>query len=232
MAGANAEPSHPLDRPVFASLWSRQSDLAVGDHRARRFAPDFGPLTAAASGKTEDITALATLPVENDGLWVVERAGPIVAPGLTVSRTAVCVQMTASVVPEVPIPWEVLSLSDADAGEMFALADLTKPGPFGRATHRLGAFVGVRMDGRLVAMAGERMRPTGFTEVSGICTHPDARGRGYARAIGALMARRILARGETPFLHTYDSNAAAIKLYESLGFSIRCAVTVTILRKT
>lgn len=115
---------------------------------------------------------------------------------------------------------------------MFDLARLTKPGPFGRATHKLGMFIGVRKAGRLVAMAGERLQPSGFIEVSGVCTHPDARGQGYARALSALVARRILAKGEIPFLHAYDSNVAAIELYESLGFSIRCAVTVTILQAT
>lgn len=223
---------HPLDRPVYAALWSRQRDLAIGDDVARRFSPDFGPLAAAASPDTSDTKALAGLPIGEDGLWIVERAGPVVVPGRQVVRTAVCVQMTASEVPDIPTSFEVLPLSDAEAGEMFDLARLTKPGPFGRATHKLGMFIGVRKAGRLVAMAGERLQPSGFIEVSGVCTHPDARGQGYARALSALVARRILAKGEIPFLHAYDSNVAAIELYESLGFSIRCAVTVTILQAT
>ena len=89
---------------------------------------------------------------------------------------------------------------------MLALATLTRPGPFFARTHQLGAFIGVKQDGRLVAMAGERMQPTGFTEVSGVCTHPDPRGRGYAGGLMRQVAARILARGETPFLHAYADN--------------------------
>ena len=94
------------------------------------------------------------------------------------------------------------AVDDEDAPEMRALAALTKPGPFGSLTHRLGGFIGVKREGRLVAMAGERMRLDGFTEVSGVCTHPDHRGRGYAGALMRTVASRMLARGETPFLHT------------------------------
>ncbi|MEI9963878.1 MAG: GNAT family N-acetyltransferase [Caulobacteraceae bacterium] len=104
---------------------------------------------------------------------------------------------------------------------MLALATLTQPGPFFARTHQLGDFIGVKQEGRLVAMAGERMRPTGFTEVSGVCTHPDWRGRGYAAGLMRLVAARILARGETPFLHVYASNTGAIALYEALGFRLR-----------
>ena len=122
-------------------------------------------------------------------------------------------------------------LTDDDAAQMLALATLTEPGPFLEATHRLGAFVGVKQDGRLVAMAGERMRPEGFTEVSGVCTHPDHRGRGLAGRLMQVVAGRIVARGETPFLHSYASNLGAISLYESLGFAIRREVTATVLAR-
>ena len=96
---------------------------------------------------------------------------------------------------------DFLELGDADAAEMLALATLTEPGPFFTRTHRLGDFIGIRHAGRLVAMAGERMKPEGFTEVSGVCTHPDFRGRGYAGALMRVVAARIAARGEMPFLH-------------------------------
>ena len=114
---------------------------------------------------------------------------------------------------------------------MLALARLTRPGPFSARTHRLGAFIGVKLDGRLVAMAGERMKPDGFTEVSGVCTHPDHRGRGYAGGLMRLVARRILERGETAFLHAYESNIGAIALYESLGFRRRRTVILTVLKR-
>jgi len=105
---------------------------------------------------------------------------------------------------------------------MLALATLTRPGPFFDRTHQLGDFLGVRIEGQLVAMAGERMKPLGFTEVSVVCTHPDHRGRGYAGALMRLVAARILDHGETPFLHAYASNRGAIALYETRGRDFAC----------
>jgi len=114
---------------------------------------------------------------------------------------------------------------------MLALATLTKPGPFFARTHQLGDFVGVKRDGVLVAMAGERMKPAGFTEVSGVCTHPDHRGHGYAAGLSRIVAQRILARGEVPFLHAYATNTAAIAIYQALGFRLRLEATLTILAR-
>ena len=116
--------------------------------------------------------------------------------------------------------------TEADAPEMLALATLTKPGPFFDKTHRLGDFIGVKRDGRLIAMAGERMKPAGFTEVSGVCTHPDFRGQGLAGGLMRIVTERILARGEQALLHAYADNTGAIALYETLGFSIRSPVSV------
>jgi predicted GNAT family acetyltransferase len=126
---------------------------------------------------------------------------------------------------------EAVDLGDADAAEMLALAQLTQPGPFLARTHTMGGFVGVRLGGRLAAMAGERMRFAGCTEISGVCTHPDFRGRGLARRLSALVAQRIQQRGELPFLHAWASNRAAIALYESLGFELRTEVQVAVLQR-
>ena len=123
----------------------------------------------------------------------------------------------------------MIELGESDAPAMQRLAALTKPGPFASLTHRFGGFVGVRHEGRLVAMAGQRMRIDGYCEVSGVCTHPDHRGRGLAGALMSVVAERILARGETPFLHSYAHNAGAIALYESLGFRYRTNIHLTVL---
>jgi predicted GNAT family acetyltransferase len=125
----------------------------------------------------------------------------------------------------------IAGLTEADAPEMLALAQLTEPGPFLARTHLMGSFVGVREGGRLLGMAGERLRLPGYTEVSGVCTHPDARGRGFARRLSAAVAARIEAQGEQPFLHAWSSNRAAIALYESLGFVQRAEVHVAVLER-
>lgn len=223
--------AHPLDRPAWSALSTRQAPLALGDARALQFAPEYGPFAGAADSSPECQAALGALAPGGDGLWLVEPDAPPPPPGLVASLRAPCVQMTAKAVSEADASFQPLALVEDDASQMLELARLTKPGPFSTRTHRLGAFIGVKQDGRLVAMAGERMRPDGFTEVSGVCTHPDHRGRGYAGGLMRLVARSILDRGETPFLHAYETNASAIALYRTLGFVFRRTVILTILKR-
>lgn len=222
---------HPLDRPVWTALTTRQAALAVVDGPARRFHPQYGPFAAAADWSDEGWAALRRLNPPEGGLGLVERELPPAPPGFAVTD-AECWQMTAEAGPPALIEdgaFQVLELGDADAPEMLALARLTRPGPFSTATHRLGRFVGVREGGTLIAMAGERMQPPGFCEVSGVCTLPEHRGRGLAGRLMRVVMSRISARGETPFLHSYASNAGAIALYESLGFRYRRSMQFRVL---
>ena len=114
---------------------------------------------------------------------------------------------------------------------MIALTELTKPGPFYARTHELGVFLGVRIDGQLVAMTGERMKPGNYTEMTAVCVHPDHRGRGYGQLLLGAVARQIVARGEIPFLHVFTSNTSAIALYRRQGMEIRRQLHVTVLQK-
>jgi predicted GNAT family acetyltransferase len=114
---------------------------------------------------------------------------------------------------------------------MVELASLTKPGPFGRRTHELGTYLGIRSEGKLVAMAGERLKVPGYTEVSAVCTHPEHTGKGYARVLMTEMMQCIRDRGETPFLHVRRDNRRAVELYERLGFRTRVTTHYAVLRK-
>jgi len=223
--------NHPLDRPVWSALNGRQSGLARRDADARRFAPEYGPFGAAPDGSPENWQALRRLAGPEGGLYLVEAEPPQAPAGVPLRFEPECWQMVAkSAGPAGPAPpFDVLDLGEADAAEMHGLATLTRPGPFSSATHRLGAFVGVRQAGRLVAMAGERMKPDGFTEVSAVCTHPEFRGQGYAAALMRIVMDRIGARGETPFLHVYASNTGAISVYETLGFRFRRRMTIGVI---
>lgn len=224
--------AHPLDRPVWSALTSRQAHLALGDARALRMAPEFGLFAAAADGSAQSLAALAALVPAQGAVATVGAAEPGPVPGAAAETHAIW-QMTAERLTEAPAPgFAIVPLGEADAARMLALATLTQPGPFFARTHQLGDFVGVKApDGALLAMAGERLKPIGFTEVSGVCTAPGQRGRGYAGALMRQVAGRILARGEVPFLHAYAHNTGAIALYESLGFTLRREVTMTVLSR-
>ena len=226
--------SHPLDRPVWSALTTRQAPLAEGDGRALRFQAAYGLFAASADGSAESLAALPGLIARGGGVALVEAETPPDTPGTEiVSRAGIWQMVCQALTPEArPADFEIVDLTDADAPAMLALATLTEPGPFFERTHRLGQFVGVKADGRLIAMAGERMKPDGFTEVSGVCTDPDHRGRGYAGALMRVVAGRVAARGETAFLHSYAHNRGAIALYESLGFKLRAKLCMTVLRRT
>jgi predicted GNAT family acetyltransferase len=209
-----------LDRPVWNALSTRQAEFAIGGDHARRFADDIGTLAGARDDSAESLRALAAL-VPPTGPLLLLQADPIALPlGTIAVTTAAGVQMIAERIAPAPVDPRIEPLTDADAPAMLTLATLTKPGPFAARTPSLGDFWGIKDHGVLVAMAGERMKHVGFTEVSGVCTHPDARGRGLARMLSAWVTARIAARGDTPYLHAYASNTVAIELYRSLGFAI------------
>jgi predicted GNAT family acetyltransferase len=113
---------------------------------------------------------------------------------------------------------------------MLALTKLTKPGPFGARTHEMGDYFGIRSAGILAAMAGERLRLPGYTEISAVCTHPDHLGCGYASGLMEMFMERICSRGELPFLHVRSENARAIQVYERLGFRKRTSLHYVVLR--
>ncbi len=219
-----------LDRPVWNALSTRQAHHAQGGPRAMRLTPDIGVFAASASQTPSDLDALAALAPLHGQIWLVEDEGFPLPPGLHAVSAAACHQMTLAML--TPSASSIIAepLTEADAPAMLALATLTVPGPFFARTHTLGRFIGLKENGTLIAMAGERMQPPGYTEVSGVCTHPDHRGRGYAGALMRIVADRILARGEIPFLHVYASNTGAIALYEKLGFTLRREITMTRLK--
>lgn len=221
--------SHPLDRAVWAALTTCQADLALGEGRALRLAPEYGLFAAAADASDASLQALAALVRATGEAALFEADPPAELPGVVVAPGDPLSQMVAEA-PICPAPeFEVVALGDADAEEMLALATLTRPGPFFPRTHRLGDFVGVRVGGRLAAMAGERLRLPGYTEVSAVCTHPDFRGHGYAAGLMGVVTRAVVDRGEIPFLHVYDHNTSAIRLYEALGWRRRRAIRVSFL---
>jgi len=221
-----------LDRPVWSSLTTAHLAIGEGGALARRYQTDVNHWASARDDSPEAVARLAAL-VEPDGTIYTAQSTPLPPlPDMRVVKDALGVQMldTGADLPNGG-RGDIAKLGDADAADMLALATLTDPGPFLARTHVMGDYFGVRAEGRLIAMAGERMRFPGYTEVSAVCTHPDFRGRGYGTRLMAHVMRAIRARGETPFLHAWKTNESAIRLYESIGFKHRRDLHVTVLRK-
>lgn len=224
-------PTDSLDRPVWASL-VHSPHLAEGGELAKRYRRDVNLFASTRDDSDQSRAALADLVGPGESVYLAQ-VPPIAPPlGLQILRQSQGVQMLAA--QSVAFPedaTDIVELGDADAPEMLALAQLTEPGPFLARTHTMGGFVGIRVNERLAAMAGERMRFPGATEVSGVCTHPDYRGLGFARRLSSVVTRRIQHRGEQPFLHAWATNHAAIALYESLGFEVRADLRVMVLSR-
>lgn len=221
----------PLNRPIWHALSTRLRTFAIGDGRALRLAPDFGPFAAAPDDSPESLKALTAL-VASHGPLVLMQVDPIVAPPETSIRMNLpIVQMVAtSVQPMVPSQ-PVVQLAPADAPQMLDLAKRTEPGPFFKRTPELGPFWGVKDGDTLVSMAGERLTFPGFTEVSGVCTDASQRGKGLAGLLSRTVASQIMKRGDTPFLHALATNTTAISLYKTLGFEIRSTANAILLAK-
>jgi predicted GNAT family acetyltransferase len=220
-----------LNRPVWSALTTGDRRFAEGGSLALRFPPDIAPFGATADNSPEAFAALRELLAEDGrvALVTIDKLKPY--PGLDVVREAPIIQMIAD--GETPAPSEALKpivLGPSDVPKMLPLAEQTQPGPFGPRTHELGQYIGVRIDGALAAMAGERMRLDGAVEISAVCVSPEHRGKGYAAFLVTWLVRKLREEGSTPFLHVFTDNPA-IALYERLGFRTRKTLRLTVLAR-
>lgn len=208
-----------LDRPIWHALSGRQARFAVGSGKARRFLSDVSPFAAVVDDSPEALAAMAELIGRGEIVIFIQRGGVPLPPGMREVERMLLVQMVGEGFASSAPPAGIVALGAGDAEAMIALATLTKPGPFRARTHELAQFWGVKdHDGRLLAMAGERLQLPGMAELSGVCTHPEARGRGYAALLSRHVGSEIMRRREVPFLHAFAGNDGAIGLYERLGF--------------
>jgi predicted GNAT family acetyltransferase len=227
---------HPLDNVIWQALTTRQAEFAESSGSARRFMPEVSSLAAFAEPAPESYAALAKLsqvertirlfldkPYEGRPGWNLIAGVPVLQMVLEQGNGDVASTNGGGV--------ELVELSATHAPEMLELALLTNPGPFDLRTHELGTYLGIFRDGKLLAMAGERLKVPGHTEVSAVCTHPEHTGRGYARVLMMEVMRRIQRRGETPFLHVRENNERAMELYRRLGFGKRKVSHLAVLQK-
>lgn len=220
-----------LDRPIWSALTTSHKHLAEGGPLALRYPVDMTPFADMVDMSAASFAALGGL-MSGSQVAALFTPEPVEIPaGFKFVLAGPCEQMIGSPADSPLRDAEIVTLGAADVPAMMALAELTKPGPFALRTHELGTFLGIRAGGELVAMTGERMKPGKFVEMTAVCVHPDYRGRGYAQALLAAVARRIEARGEIPFLHVFSSNASAIALYQRQGMRIRRCLHVTAFMK-
>jgi predicted GNAT family acetyltransferase len=214
--------TEPLDNPIWHALTGPHAGLALGDERLRWYPPEIGVFAASPDPTTFDLA----LPAWDGALAVTMSAEPLLAPhGWRKVFQEDYLQMTceAVVAPAHRHP-VIVELSIADVPSMMALTALTKPGPFFERTIELGPYVGVRDEGRLVAMTGTRLAFAGHTEISAVCTHPEYQGEGFAQALVHHLTATIIERGEVAFLQVAQTNAAGIRAYQAAGFQPRTAI--------
>jgi ribosomal protein S18 acetylase RimI-like enzyme len=223
--------SHILDRPVWNALSTRHAALAQGNSAAKRYAPSIHPFASGRDESPESLRGLAEIAAPGETLIFLQADEFVLPPGFTATMTAFGVQMIAERHMPLIEDDRIAPLGEADAAEMLELATLTKPGPFTMKALSLGDFWGIKENGRLIAMAGERLKQDGLTELSGVCVHPDFQGKGLGRLMTLYAAGKIRAKGEQPFLHTYAANSAAIGLYESIGFKLRTRMNVAAIER-
>ena len=220
----------PLDNPAWTALTTVLAPFAEGDDRARQVRSSVSAFAAMATADEESWQRLARLAGPSADLVVCHADGVDPPAPWTYVGGGAGHQMLLTDVPDLPVPAGTRPLVDADVDEMVALVRLTEPGPFRRGTIELGGYQGVFEDGRLIAMAGRRLQTPTHTEISAVCTHPDARRRGLAAAITAVVARGIVADGRTPMLHVSTANDGARRVYEGLGFRTRTLITFAAVR--
>jgi predicted GNAT family acetyltransferase len=223
--------THPLDDPIWTALTTRQSTLAEGGALARRYPVPVAPFAAMADMSAESFAALAALMAPSD-IAVLFTPDAVSAPATFKILLAETGEQMIGTAVEAPARGvEITKLGADDVPAMMELTALTKPGPFSVRTHELGTFLGIRVDGQLAAMAGERMKPANYTEITAVCVHPSHRGRGFGQMLLSAVSRQIVARGEIPFLHVFSNNASAIALYRRQGMEIRRRLHITVLQK-
>jgi ribosomal protein S18 acetylase RimI-like enzyme len=219
-----------LDNPIWHALSHQHEHFSEGSDQARRYFPEISPLAGTVDTSPTSYLQLAGMLRSEQVAGLFLEEPPSALPGCEIVHGLPLHQMvwegghvTAA------NPGELLDKNDAP--EMLALAEMTKPGPFAMRTIELGRYTGIRKSGKLVAMAGERLRLPGYTEVSAVCTHPDHRGHGYASDLVVATVETITQRGDVPFLHVAAENSSAIRVYEKLGFRTRRILHLAVVKR-
>lgn len=223
---------HILDNPVWEALTTEDKRFNRGSHALAFFPEDVSPFVGMEHWDEKDLASMESLlPAERSFSVMIARE-VMIPPSVEVIFTTPLYQMICNrLQPIAQAGATIQHLGEADVPAMLALTALTKPGPFLQRTIEFGNYVGIYENGELLAMAGERLHLSGYTEVSAVCTHPDHLGKGYAAQLMTFACERIIKQGNTPFLHVKMDNHRAIRKYEQLGFAKRADFYFAVVRK-
>ncbi|MFC7025089.1 GNAT family N-acetyltransferase [Promicromonospora thailandica] len=215
-------PFEVLENPAWSSLTGEHAHLAQGNDLARRYLPDVSPWSAVRSWTEPGVwAAIIDLVGPDADFFGAPPEGVPLPEGWAAGEVGWGVQLVETDDVAGRPDDEAVLLGAADVPEMLDLVARTRPGPFLPRTHEMGRYVGFRRDGRLVAMAGERLRPEGWTEISAVATDERYRGQGLASRLALDVVHHVRERGQRAMLHAAAGNTNAIRLYESLGFVLR-----------
>ncbi|WP_158752378.1 GNAT family N-acetyltransferase [Acidobacterium sp. S8] len=226
------EDQEALNHPIWYALHTNHAHFAQGSDLAKRYPADVSPLAAVKDQTPQAYSALGELLAPDEFAIFFLDAPPNVPKGWRLLKHF---QMHHMICRDLPSPSKLESLIQPlhtdDVSHMQKIAEATEPGPFRTRTIEFGGYRAIRDAGHLAAMTGQRISLTGYTEVSAVCTYPEYRGRGYAQALVATVARGIFDHGETPILGVTIGNDAAVSTYEKVGFTIRRNLHVVVVKK-
>ncbi|TCC98366.1 GNAT family N-acetyltransferase [Pedobacter hiemivivus] len=219
-----------LDNPTWSALTSTHKHFALGSNTAKRYPANVLPFVAFDPNATEPLDTLGDI-VTNEGVCIIGDL-PEIPSTWTVFKKLECDQMVCSELISLKQDdsIEVLKLGEEDGPAMFELINSIQPGFYKDYTANLGSYYGIRIEGKLVAMAGERLKMTGLSEVSAVCTQPDHIGKGFAAHLVSVVCKNMIAQGNTPFLHVLSTNLRAVQLYERLGFVKRRSILFCLIK--
>jgi GNAT superfamily N-acetyltransferase len=228
--------SHPMPHPLLDNIsWHTlsgpQARYSTGTDRVRRYAQGFSPIVGFVDPDRPDLDTLAGFCEPGEHFYSEGWAGAAPAGWAVEAETTMFKMVWRAAAPTLDEAPEAEPLGPQHAARALELATLTRPGPFGLRTIELGEYFGCFEGDRLVAMAGERMHAGSLREISGVCTHPDQQGRGFARRLMLKLVQRQMQRGETPFLHVMRDNIGARRLYARMGFEDYREVVVRVIAR-
>lgn len=216
--------NHKLDNPVWYSVSETHKSFGIDFGTIKFYHPDYCPFGGliAAENIENPISEYAKL-VNN---FHVIGHKPTVPDNLKLNHELICLQMIIHERIEGESKDQIVKLGEEHLEDLLGLVKIVYPDYFKKKTSSLGNYYGIYKNNQLVAVTGERMQMSEYTEVSAVITHPEHTGKGYAKQLVAHTVNAILEQNKTPFLHVAESNVGAIKLYEKLGFQTRTKISV------